>query len=291
MTAVTAGARLGRYRLQRPVGRGGEGEVFLALDTRERRQVAVKVVHKGLSEQAALRARQEATVLASLNHPNIVQVFAVGHQDHTWYVAMEWIDGGSMADRVNRLGPLDEQESLRLMADAASALKAAHRLGVLHCDVNPKNMLFDTASSSLRLVDFGLSVLPKTSSSPNRLVGTRQYIAPEVWEGAGVSPKVDVYALGLTLYFFRTGKHAIRGRDLASCRAAHRAGEVEDTERLELDDGLGLRRTTALRPEDRPTMHELSVALGQLGAVQTPNVAAGGMRLRANSMPRHPSRH
>ena len=256
MIAATVGARLGRYRLQRSLGRGGEGEVFLAIDTDSRRPVAVKVIHSRLSQDAGVRAQREAAVLAKLQHPNIVDVFAVGHQNHVWYVAMEWVEGTSMAQRIARDGPLPEPEALRLVADAAAALAAAHRTGVLHCDVNPKNMLYDEASSSLRIVDFGLSVLPQQDRRPTRLAGTLQYIAPELWEGRDLSTKVDVYALGLSLYYLLTGRPAIEGHDTAQCRAAHAAG-IEAPARWSTPTATLFRDASAIEPDHRITMQEL----------------------------------
>ena len=281
MSTVAAGARLGRYRLQRSLGRGGEGEVFLALDAETGRRVAVKVIRDRLSRDAAVRARREATVLASLKHPNIVDVFSVGHQDHVWYLAMEWVGGGNMTERVEQHGPLSEPHALQLVADAAAGLGAAHRLGVLHCDVNPKNMLFDEHTKSLRLVDFGLSVLPQRDTGPTRLAGTPQYIAPEMWSGGEASTKVDVYALALSLHYLLTGQHAIKASDVATCKAAHTLGvkppthwskptaqlfrdaaAVDPTRRLSMQDMLTrtLRVLSSLRtapPEPEGPPHDL----------------------------------
>ena len=250
MSTVATGSRLGRFFLKRLIARGGEGEVFLASDVRDHTDVAVKVVRAEVSTDSAGRAQREASVIASLSHPNIVKVLALGQQKGIWYIAMEYVDGGSMSERVQKLGPFEPSVALRLAADGASALHAAHQLGILHRDVAPKNMLFDTATQSLRLVDFGLCQL-NADGQRDRIVGTPQYIAPEVWTGESVTPKADVYALGLSLYFLLVGRSAVRVRDLSECRKAHTGALIEAPAAWPKAIIQLFRDSTAHRPEDR----------------------------------------
>ncbi|MEL6184421.1 MAG: serine/threonine-protein kinase [Myxococcota bacterium] len=215
--------RLGRFLLRRSLGRGAEGEVYLALDTRDRRAVALKVIRRSLSSDVSLRARREASFIASLVHPNIVRVLAVGHHRQIWYIATEYVDGGSLFEHVQREGAVEVGWALRVVAEAADALDAVHRLGVVHCDVTPKNILLERDSGSPRLVDFGLAQLG-VDVQRSRFVGTPQYVAPEVWRGGKPSPKSDIYALGLCLFYMLQGTSAVGARDVASCRRIHERG-------------------------------------------------------------------
>ena len=218
--------RLGRFRLRRSLGRGAEGEVYLALDTREQQVVALKVLRRSLSSDISRRARREASFIASLAHPNIVRVLAVGHHRRTWYIATEYVDGGSLFERVQKGGGLALEWALRVVAEAADALDTVHRLGIVHCDVTPKNILLDRDSGSPRLVDFGLSQLG-VDAHRHRFVGTPQYVAPEIWRGDKSSPKSDVYSLGLCLFYMLQGASAVRARDVSSCRRIHERGLAE----------------------------------------------------------------
>ena len=255
MSSVAAGSRLGRFLVKRRLGRGGEGEVFLAGDLRDNVNVAIKVIRADVSQDAAARARREATVIASLSHPNIVKVLALGYQSSLWYIAMEYVDGGSMGDRVGEAGAVPPSSALKMIGEVAAALHAAHTIGVLHRDVSPKNMLFDSTSGSIRLVDFGLCQIMAEAKS-GRVVGTPQYIAPEVWAGEPATPKSDVYALGLSLYFLLAGRPAVSARRIDECRQLHVRGEWELPEQWDPAIIKLIRDATARRQNKRLTVRD-----------------------------------
>lgn len=270
---ATVGGRLGRYQLHRRLGRGGEGEVFLALDSRDRKTVAIKVINGDVSSNTSERARREASFIASLADPNIVRILALGHHQQTWYIVMEYVDGGSIYDQVRAHGPLDITWALRLVAEAGSALHSAHKLGILHFDVTPKNMLFERKTGSLRLADFGLAQLMKPKRG-TRYMGTPQYTAPEVWAGRPVTPMVDSYSLGLSLYFLIEGVPAISSREISGCQRAHDRGELI----VPADWPEGLRElfmgATARAPEQRLSAREISRRAAHLAEAWPPPAAS-----------------
>src|SRR5688572_12617263 len=175
--------RVGNYIIERRLGSGGQADVFLARDVVLRRLVALKVLHRTTGPNNAVRGLEEARLIATLDHPNILRVHHVELSEGVWYMAMEYVDGGNMELRVWRLGALDPIRALRYTAAVSDALQHAHKIGVLHRDVKPQNLL-ETRSGVLKLADFGLAGWRKESLEstvkPVRLLGTPQYLAPEM---------------------------------------------------------------------------------------------------------------
>jgi WD40 repeat protein/serine/threonine protein kinase len=197
------------YEVLSELGRGGMGVVYQARQVGLNRLVALKMIregrHAGASEQA--RFRTEAEAVARLQHPNIVQVYEVGEEDGRPYLALEYVDGGSLADRL-RGTPLPADEAARLVEVLARAVDVAHKRGVVHRDLKPANVLL-TADGTPKVVDFGLAkrldgVTPHTQTGA--VLGTPDFMAPEQAEGKVVGPAADVHALGALLYQMLTGR-------------------------------------------------------------------------------------
>ena len=201
---------VGRYQLQKQVGRGGMAAVFLATDFQTRRQVAIKVLSTQpvTTDQFKSRFRQEAKALAQLSHPNIVRVLDYGEVGGRPYLILEWVGGGTLANRMGK--PLPYQEAARLILPVARALEYAHECGIIHRDVKPSNVLL-TDTGEPRLSDFGIAkslVLQNAVdlTGPGAGVGTPEYMAPEQGLGQPVDARVDVYSLGVILYELVTGR-------------------------------------------------------------------------------------
>jgi hypothetical protein len=198
-----------RFQLDRELGSGGMGTVYLAHDTALHRAVAVKtLLPENASAQAARRFLREARTLAELGHPNIVRIYDVGREtDPFFYYVMEHLDGETLATRLQR-GPLPVSECLSIGRDLLNALRAAHRRGVIHRDVKPANIFLVDGRGVL--VDFGIAKTLSDSGSdgtqPGQVVGTRRYMAPEQLAGREY-PQTDFYQVGMVLYEAVTGRY------------------------------------------------------------------------------------
>lgn len=198
-----------RFRLDRELGSGGMGTVYLALDTALNRPVAVKtLLPEHASAQAARRFLHEARTLAEFEHPNIVRIYDVGREtDPFIYYIMEYLDGETLADRLRR-GPLTLPEAVGLGRDLLDALRASHSRGVIHRDVKPTNIFLVRGRGVL--VDFGIAKSQSDSGSlqtqPGQVVGTRRYMAPEQIVGREY-PQTDLYLVGMVLYEAVTGRY------------------------------------------------------------------------------------
>src|SRR5262245_4494764 len=152
--ALSAGTRLGPYEIQSPAGSGGMGEVYRARDTRLDRTVAIKVLSEALLRSPGERVRleREARAISSLSHPHICTLHDIGHQEGVDYLVMEYLEGETLADRLQR-GPLPLDQALRYAMEIASALDAAHRRGIVHRDLKPGNVMLTRTGA--KLLDFG----------------------------------------------------------------------------------------------------------------------------------------
>ena len=198
-----------RYVLQGPLGSGGMGKVFLARDRVLERDVALKVLREQYAESDEFvgRFEREAKAAASLNHPNIVQVYDRGRaEDGAYYMAMEYVPGGTLKDRVLE-GPMDPGEAVRLGGQVADALEAAHGRGIVHRDVKPQNVLL-TAHENAKVADFGIARAASADplSNSSLVLGTAKYMSPEQAMGGPLGPESDLYSLGVVLYEMLTGE-------------------------------------------------------------------------------------
>ena len=201
----------GRYRLDAVLGQGGVGVVWRARDLQLDRDVAVKVLQSGVASDpvAADRFRREATTAASLSHPSLVTIYDVGEDGEVVYLVMELVDGPSARDVLAAGGPLEPGEVAALGHRVAGALATVHARGLVHRDVKPGNVLLPIDGPP-KLVDFGtVHVLGEdaaTLTTPGTMMGTIGYVAPEQFDGAEVTPRADVYAVGLLLHECLTGR-------------------------------------------------------------------------------------
>jgi serine/threonine protein kinase len=203
---------LTNYDIRKVIGTGGMGVVYQAVQKRVARTVALKVV-QGLSAtdwRQRVRFANEALALGRLKHPNVVTVYEVGEENSTPFFSMEYVPGGTLADRVRNDQRVPAKEAAELIAAAAEGVAAAHQVGVLHRDLKPSNILV-TADGTVKVSDFGLARLLDRDDGPTHsgmLVGTPSYMAPEQAGGkmAEVTPATDVYGLGATLYHLLTGR-------------------------------------------------------------------------------------
>src|SRR5215203_4909353 len=198
-----------RYDVVRPLGSGGMGEVYLARDRVLGRDVALKVLRKQYAgdDEFAERFKREAMSAASLSHPNIVQVYDRGKtEEGASYIAMEYVPGGTLKERICREGPLEAADAAGLGAQVAEALGAAHDRGMVHRDIKPQNVLL-AARGGAKVADFGIARAGSsaTISRTGSVMGTAGYMSPEQALGKPATPKSDLYSLGVVLYEALTG--------------------------------------------------------------------------------------
>jgi serine/threonine-protein kinase len=221
---MTAGALSGRYDLGDRLGSGGMSNVYRATDLILERTVAVKILAEHLSddERFVARFRREALAVAKLIHPNIVQVYDTGIDEGRHYIVMEYVEGRSGAQILQRQGPLDPETAAEAGIQACAGLDYAHRRGIIHRDVKPGNLMITGGPASggpmtVKLTDFGIArAIEQTRiTQVGSVVGTAAYLAPEQVRGEEATPATDVYALGVVLYQFLTGRLPYEGSTLA----------------------------------------------------------------------------
>src|ERR1700674_1605003 len=203
VTMLTPGAQLGPYQIEAPIGAGGMGSVYRAVDTRLGRKVAIKIC----AQQFSGRFEREARAISSLNHPHICTLFDVGPN----YLVMELVEGETLAARLQK-GRLPMAAVLRYAAEIADALAAAHALGIIHRDLKPQNIMI--TKSGVKVLDFGLAKSPgdETLTATRVVMGTPAYMAPEQLEGKACDARSDIYAMGLVLYEMAAGKRLRQGQ-------------------------------------------------------------------------------
>ncbi len=205
---METGSILGKYHILTQLGRGGMGVVYLAEDTTLRRQIALKVLDQSITSTPHFESRflQEARLVASLNHPNIVPIHALEQINGEWILEMPYIEGGSLMDAEAR-GTLDLRQMLKCVRDVLLALAVCHEAGIVHRDVKPSNILLDNQGRGM-LSDFGLAKLVAfrqrdsldSNCSASLFIGTPRYAPPESWEEQEPTPAWDIYSMGMVLY-------------------------------------------------------------------------------------------
>jgi hypothetical protein len=266
---LTAGAKLGPYEIQSPLGAGGMGEVYRARDTRLGRDVAIKVLPSHLSSDPDLKVRfeREAKAISVLSHPHICHLYDIGSQDGTDYLVMELLEGESLAERLQK-GPLPLKQALQYGVEIAEALEKAHANGIVHRDLKPGNIML--TKSGAKLLDFGLAkpaqsvavmasgsmaTMSKPLTVEGKIVGTFQYMAPEQVQGHEADARSDLFALGAVLYEMITGQRAFAGKSQVSVMSAILEKEpapvsaVQPLAPLALDHVI--QRALAKDPDDR----------------------------------------
>jgi serine/threonine protein kinase len=218
------GALSGRYELGDRLGSGGMSNVYRATDRILERTVAVKILAEHLSddERFVARFRREALAVAKLVHPNIVQVYDTGIDEGRHYIVMEYVEGRSGAQILQRQGPLDFEIAMEIGVQACAGLDYAHRRGIIHRDVKPGNLMIvggpvGGGEMTVKLTDFGIArAIEQTRiTQVGSVVGTAAYLSPEQVRGEEATPATDVYALGVVIYQFLTGRLPYEGSTLA----------------------------------------------------------------------------
>lgn len=207
--------RLGHYEVREVVGRGGMGVVLRAFDENLHRVIAVKVMAPQLAASATARQRfiREARAAAAVSHDHIVTIHAVEEAGGLPYIVMQYVDGISLQERLDRTGPLRLAEVLRIGMQAASGLAAAHKQGLVHRDIKPANILLENGVERVKITDFGLARAADDASltQAGAVAGTPQYMSPEQAEGKPVDARSDLFSLGSVLYAMCTGRPPFRG--------------------------------------------------------------------------------
>jgi predicted Ser/Thr protein kinase len=228
--AVKEGLLPERYVGAQPIGRGGMGEIFRATDTSLGRAVAIKVLDDRYARDENIRARftREALAAARLSgNPNIVTIYDVGVHNDRPYIVMEYIGGGSLEQRLRADGPVPPGQALDLLEQAASALDAAHREGVVHRDVKPANLLLDR-HGRVHVADFGIASAAGMDSltQTGTVLGTASYLSPEQAKGERTTPASDLYSLGVVAFELFSGRRPFEGDSVAAEAAAHVTAEL-----------------------------------------------------------------
>ena len=223
---IAAGDVVAGYEVGEPVGRGGMGEVFRAIDVRLDRPVALKLLVEQLSGDEGFRERllRESRLAASLDHPNVVPIYEAGEADGRLFIAMRYVAGTDLKSLLRREGPLEPERAVAIASQVAEALDAAHRKGLVHRDVKPSNVLLDQEGGRehVYLADFGLTQsVSDTGPTDGQLMGTVDYVAPEQIRGDRVDGRADVYALGCLLFETLTGTLPFSGGSDVAVVYAH----------------------------------------------------------------------
>jgi serine/threonine protein kinase len=248
----------GRYRLEAKLGSGGMSTVYLARDTTLDRSVAVKVMHREMSEQADQleRFRQEARAVAKLSHPNVVSVIDAGEDGGYPYIVFEYVEGETLKTRINRVGALDTQEALAYAIEIGRALTVAHARKMVHRDIKPQNVMID-AEGRAKLTDFGISrqLEQDGMTATGRVLGTTDYVAPEQAMGRGADTRSDIYSLGVVLYEMLTGGVPFEADSQVGVAMKHVNEELPDVQaqrpELSAATALVVERATAKDPAKR----------------------------------------
>jgi eukaryotic-like serine/threonine-protein kinase len=246
----------GRYQLREKLGSGGMATVYLADDPKLGRRVALKLLAENIADDRDARRRfeREARLAAKLDHPNVVQVFDVGEEDGRPFIVMEYVGGGALSDLIRGRGRQpSEERKLELLSQACAGLAHAHRLGLVHRDVKPANLLLRREDGRLKIADFGIAVAAEEAkiTKTGLVLGTKPYMAPEQLEGQDATPASDVYALGIVgRELFGDGPPAGLERVLERCTAQDPRQRYRDAAELvealrELDGGAATVPLTA----------------------------------------------
>jgi serine/threonine-protein kinase len=248
----------GRYRLEAKLGSGGMSTVYLASDETLDRPVAVKVMHREMSEQPEQleRFRQEARAVAKLNNPCVVSVIDAGEDEGHPYIVFEYVKGETLKQRISRIGALDTQEALAYAIEVAQGLSVAHARQMVHRDVKPQNVLIDEEGRA-KLTDFGISreLEGDGMTATGRVLGTTDYVAPEQAMGRSVDPRSDIYSLGVVLYEMLVGQVPFHADSQVGVAMKHVNEELPDVQRrrpeVSAAAALVVERATAKNPDER----------------------------------------
>jgi serine/threonine protein kinase len=285
------GQNLGNCRLERLLGQGGMGAVYLAQQTRPRRTVAVKVLLPALLPETGggsaaflARFRREAEALAALDHVNIIPIYEYGEQEQMAYLVMPYVTGGTLRDLLAQRSTLPLSEALPIIEQAAAALDYAHAHSIIHRDLKPGNMLFH-ADERLLLTDFGIAKMGNETPSPDHtslhpltttgtIIGTPEYLSPEQATASPVDRRSDVYSLGIVVFHMLAGHVPFTGPTAVAIALKHAMEEPPSLTRwnpaLPVHVEQAVRKAIAKKPEERyATAGDLAHALAVVSHTQS----------------------
>ncbi len=255
------GDRLGKWILHKELGRGGMGRVYLAQEEIGGKQAAVKILSAELAQEAGFlqRFQREIETLSQLSHPHIVRFFESGCENGLYYYAMEYVDGESLADVLEREGRMSWQEVLDVALQVCPALKHAHDHGVIHRDLKPANLL-RTSLGVVKLTDFGIAKVfaHGNLTATGGVVGTAEFLSPEQAAGKPVTKRSDLYSLGTVLYTLLTGRPPFEGQSFLDLLHKQRYAQCDPPRKVvpelpyEIDEVVCklLEKDPAKRPPD-----------------------------------------
>ena len=302
---LSPGAQVGQYRIERILGRGGMGVVYLARDTRLHRHVALKSLPPHLFRDPRMRdrLRQEARAAAALSHPSIAIVFALEEIGEQLFIVSEYLEGRTLRAELEA-GRVDPERAVAIAIDVGKALAAAHERGIVHRDLKPENVII-TGKGAVKVLDFGLAqfdVAAQDLASASRLTdsgtmaGTPPYMAPEQLLGKPTSARTDQFAFGVMFYELLTGRHPFGSGALPETIARVLSADIEPAGLSDAHWAI-IHVATQKRPEDRfANMAELLAALdaghqaptlGLPGTSGTSGTVGAGSAVRTNWWERH----
>ena len=224
-----------RYRIKHLIGGGGMANVYLAHDIILDREVAIKVLRLDFANDPEFIERfdREAQAATSLSHPNIVNIYDVGEENHILYMVMEYVDGFTLKEYIQKYGPLAVEETIAIMKQLTDAIAHAHVNGLIHRDIKPQNILIDP-SGHVKVTDFGIAIALSATSltQTNSILGSVHYLSPEQARGGMATKKSDIYSLGIVLYELLTGQLPFSGQSPISIALKHLQNETPSVRQL-----------------------------------------------------------
>ena len=263
----------GRYILEEKLGSGGMAEVYRARDKLLDRVVAVKILHAAYRSDVEFveRFRSEAKSAARLSHPNIVSIYDVGNDGSDYYIVMEYVRGKTLKDKIRDEGPLSVATAVTIANDIASGLCHAHANNIVHCDIKPHNILM-TEDGHAKIADFGIAraVTESTSTYSGNVVGSVHYFSPEQAQGGAITPKSDIYSLGVVMYEMVTNRLPFTAENAVTIAMKHIDEEPVPPrvirEEIPMIFEAVILRTMSKNPELRPSSLELIQSLATVKA-------------------------
>jgi eukaryotic-like serine/threonine-protein kinase len=265
-----------RFRLEEKVGSGGMSSVYRAFDPTLERHVAIKLMHRDISNDADQleRFRREARAVAQLNHPHVVTVIDAGEDDGAPYIVFEYVEGETLKERIRRVGRLPVAEAVAYAVEIGRALECAHSHMLVHRDVKPQNVLIDPDGRA-KVTDFGIarSLEAQGLTAPGRVLGTTDYVSPEQALGHDVTAQSDIYSLGIVLYEMLTGEAPFKADTQVAIAMKHVREPLPDVQRRRPEISAALaavvERATAKETRNRyATVAEMTHDLEEVLAIE-----------------------
>ncbi|WP_068672440.1 Stk1 family PASTA domain-containing Ser/Thr kinase [Oceanobacillus sp. Castelsardo] len=258
-----------RYEIKNKIGAGGMADVFLARDTILERDVAVKALRMEYANDQEFIARfdREAQSATSLSHENIVSIYDVGEEDHLLYMVMEYVDGMTLKEYIQRFGPVDVTETLDIMKQITSAIAHAHANDIVHRDIKPQNILVDNFGK-VKVTDFGIAIALSATAltQTNSILGSVHYLSPEQARGGMATKKSDIYSLGIVMFEMLTGRLPFSGQSPVSIALKHLQSDTPSVRRFNPDipqsvENIVLKATTKDPFHRYETIYDLEMAV------------------------------